>query len=385
MKIKNSYIIAMAVTLLLTPSVKAAGQFQFLDYQEFQNLTSGEKKIYIDAVQKVSIAFEDSLSSLSSRNAKWSALFSSPAAQAEMKADNTYESSDNDTRMENAKLSYLIGRIPLYDSTQASQKGDGIKQHIKDVYANAYVRMLKLSKKKMSSTENKYFAQNLKSLRKAQDIVMKYEPGMANERKAIDALSQQFQVQDKSGKKSAPKYTEIITEKAADQVATPHCIYAGFLITKSKCEAPIALPAGFELKEISTKDFKCDVGQGNVICNPLVFGYKNSKTAYCTSKSISPSKECSRASDNLDNAKRLLAMWNNPENKNAIQIYQNELKSLCDPSKQRSSDVLKTCKVVQAQFNGRLQAEVVVASKQRLKESSTTKESILPSKVGGAR
>ncbi len=104
------------------------------------------------------------------------------------------------------------------------------------------------------------------------------------------------------------------------------------------------------------------------MCHPLIFGYKDSKTAYCTTRSGSASVNCTRESDSSENTKRLLAIWDNPANAKAIEQYQRELNALCDTTNEISKDVQKSCQVIADRFDNKSKANLVLASHKRMNE-----------------
>lgn len=379
---RTQKITLFAAFTLMTLSVHAES-FTFLSYGEFQSLTSSEKKFYVQAVQKVSIDFEEHMSSLSAQGAKWSALFKnfsgSEAQASDLQADNVHERSLNDVRMENAKISYVIARAKMLARVSSQHAGPATKQYATELFNDAYERVNILAKKSMSTEEKINFLQNLNALRSAQQEVGKQDSSVNSKANSIDQLIAttghgRSSVESAPPRPFAAAATEIITEKydrtPADNPnpAAPRCIYAGFVVKKTKCEAVTLLPEDFYLAEINNNTFKCDPADGDILCNPLVFGFKNTDTAYCTKRSVSASSECSRTSDNIDNARRLIALWNNPKNKDALEQYQNDLNQICELAKSKNNDVSKTCKVVQAQFNAKLQAQLIVDSRAKIQK-----------------
>ncbi|MBC7420175.1 MAG: hypothetical protein H7328_05555 [Bdellovibrio sp.] len=400
MKTKLNHVFAALLTTFLISHAQA-DSFLFLTYEEIQTLTPAEKKAYINSVKQISNDFDDSISALKSQNAKWSFLFDGLKTKvvhaAEPIGDNIHERSPNDIRMENAKISYVIARSQML-ARITTYSGPGTKQYAKELYDDSYERLQLLSKRQLSDEERKNFVKNLNALREAQTDVAKIDPRILKYDHSLDNLISNFGSNKKSKKQEE---VEIETEYKAKPSATlappplptqdtmrpapiegkykeskmitesrpsPSCIYAGFIIQKAKCSPPTSLPTGFSLKEISSSDFRCGKPGGTVMCNPLLFGYKNSGTAYCLEPAVNASAECSHLSDNTENIKRLLALWGNPENKKVIEQYQSDLNQLCDSKTQTSPDVLKTCKVIQAHFNSKAQAELIIASHDRMKQ-----------------
>ncbi len=391
-----------------------AEEFLFLSFEEYQGLSSGEKKFYINEVRKVTLGFEDHMNSISSTHAKWKFVFSNFIQDVDANNNRNFNnlqmpssnSVTSNIAEENARINHEFdlwhNNISFVKKNKGVRPTMGTEKNSIEHFNRIYSRIQTLSKKTLTPDQAKNFRSNVTLFGQMYADMAKVEPSIRSKKSEIEtfvakhrahtgsASAKSSSVSTKSTnsstKPSAPQNSASITatskaivdqaavntqnltaqsdviRRAPTETAALKCIYAGFIIKKLKCEAPTLLPDGFIIKEISNANFKCATSSGSVICNPLIFGYKNSETPYCTDRSVSASANCSRSADNTDNITRLLAIWSNPENKKAIEDYQSELKKLCDPATQKSADVIKTCMVVQAQFNNKVRAELFIAS-----------------------
>jgi hypothetical protein len=377
-----------AVLILFTPQIHAEDNFLFLSYDQFQSLTQSEQRKYIEVVQGLIQKFEsmkdfapNRYSSLLSQMLQW-------AQAAEMTAAQTIEISPNNNSEEIGKISLLLYRVNIYATIltkDKNSKNPGTNELVKEYFISSYNRIQTLTKKNLTAQEKIGVEKLIKGLRQRYSEVLVIHPDLKNLHDGIGSLatsSSTTRAQATSStlisstnatqrnvqlvktkdpiKLSNVKNSEIrVAAKAnsgdSSNTEEPYCIYSGFVLSDKTCSPLTELPLALKLEEINISKFKC--GSANeILCNPLVFGFKSDSTPYCIKRSRMASLNCKEISNNSETIERIHKAWKNPANKKVYDSYQSSLKQLCD-SNNRSSDVRDTCKVVISQFNETVKKE----------------------------
>ncbi|MBC7742902.1 MAG: hypothetical protein H7061_11945 [Bdellovibrionaceae bacterium] len=384
----NKKYFVLCLLLLFVSAFVKAESFLFLSYEQFQSLSVQEKKLYMTEIRKLNLEFESTLNSLSAANAKWSLLlriFGEYEATAGTKrigqnfdnltADANDEISTTDNRMENAKINNLLDHAQRYLTTYYDSPSPLRLDAAIGKFAQAYDRLNALLSKNLSGEEKKNAQKNLIALKETQQDLQTIDYSLASFHKPIANMlkkvlakpdvailmtndSEAPTAKKEESRSNLPVLKPATTLKSTVSHFT--CLYAGFVIKKPKCETPTELPAAFTLVEISKFEFKCEEKK-QAMCNPMIFGYKNEKSAYCVEPLSDASKACEDISNNTENQKRIYKIWNNSANKKAYSDYHAELQKICNLSVQKSTDILKTCHIVQAQFNKVMLSELPTA------------------------
>lgn len=381
-------IFLFCITFTLGLSIVKAEPFHFLPYSEFQRLSNSEKLTYIGAVRDISLQIENHLSLSSSSKSRWSLLINNLMKEAEAaphletswdsQVPKSYLSTSNlpeeSGRIFHA-LELITGHLDFYFDHNRHWETTGTQQNILDRLPGIIQRLEAMSSKNLDPQLEKDNRMSLLKLSRVFRLAKSVLPELIKYENRVDQLTVSLvnSIEELAPEKNSK--TRIKKNKSpavASKVATAparapyailnqyECIYAGFVIKEKKCPAPTQLPKGFSVAGITNDTFNCAMGEGPVLCNPLVFGYKVNGGAYCVSKHQDASKNCSETSNKTDNQARILALWSNPENQNAIVQYQDDLNRVCDKKFQKIADVLKTCDVVQPIFNKKMEEAFAV-------------------------
>ncbi len=345
-------------------------EFIFLNYEQFQSLTSGEQIKYINEIRNLTVKFDEAFdfaprSVMLKDKLQFFNLF---IAQANAQFDsNPSRARSVDIREENAKISVMMDFINGY--VRAAKENPKLKSTAKETFLDTYDRLQKISKKNMNSEQRKNFEKNVFNLRENYDLVLTLEPGLqslkgeisnftstsistASRPKSSDIKVPPAPVKTTQDKMSFPP-TNLLKKYEAN---APRCLYAGFVISGTNaCAARKILSENERLQELAHSDFSCQSGK-EFLCNPLVFGFQSDKSPYCINRSRTASKNCQEISNNKDNHNRLHEAWKNPANKVVYENYQKSLNELCN-SNSKNNDIQVTCKVVMAQFNETVRKE----------------------------
>lgn len=387
--------------IFFTNLAKAEENFLFLNSDQFEHLTIGEQKIYIETLQNLIIQFETQKEfspqvSTIFKNHPWiEGLISLAQAQTSPEKGNSIwpatsdvwtgpKERSNDNGIENSKISYALVLLDSRITATQDHKSEVIRANTRENFLDIYDRLKFLSKKNLDSEQRKNFNANLAGFREKYERMISIAPDLQKMRAEITQFtknsaplsdlstaatprpsSQSSGSTNKMQKKPGPPppsssakspdqtQTKAAPSEKADSSAA-HCLYSGFVI-RGSCTPLKVLPDALRLNELGQADFKCK-SSNEILCNPLVFGYQADLSPYCTVRSRTASKNCQEISNNSDNLARLHKAWKNPANKKIFDDFQSSLKNLCD-SNSRNSDVRSTCKVVVAQFNEKVKKE----------------------------
>jgi len=155
-----------------------------------------------------------------------------------------------------------------------------------------------------------------------------------------------------------PKATTILP---VGQLA--QCLYAGFLIPKNsqkKCLPFKELPAEFGSDFFESSSFVCASSE-QILCNPLLFGYENicqksdqcQKKPVCVWRSQEATKNCFESAQRKKTLQQTLTLWKSPQGKSLYEKYVQSLEQLCDSQNLKARnlrsavlfDIETTCQV----------------------------------------
>lgn len=378
----------LLITLLFFSSISFADNFLLFTHEQFLNLNSSEQKLYINEVRKVIFALEESNHTSFKNKSKWTYLFELIKIQeANATATDQLGSSRivvTDPREENARISHMHTLIfNLIKSAYGPIGSEVLRKEARDTFNQTLTRIQNLSKKDLTAEQKANLGSNVKDMKDNYDLLVQKDPSIRTTLPELQRLAQQFPkvvVASEPRKPRASKLTD--TKPAVGTTATTpaaaakppatatasapaapssnlRCIYAGFVIKKTRCEPNQILPDEYSLKEITDKNkFKC-ANESDVLCNPLVFGFKSVESPYCTSRSSTASRNCEEQANNTENLARIQKVWKNPENKKVYESFHADLKKICN-QEQKNKDILATCPVVISQFNKIIQSELPV-------------------------
>ncbi len=139
------------------------------------------------------------------------------------------------------------------------------------------------------------------------------------------------------------------------------CIYGGFVITgNGKCSPVKSLRGARALKfpeDVDSKNFKCT--GGDVMCNPMLYGWESNGKPHCISRRSNASEECGvKAKNDADSFKRAKSLIENDKGafdtlkRNLEQICKGE--NLCKRSERTAarSDIGSTCEAIKLSIVG---------------------------------
>lgn len=361
----------------LVPSsiVKAQENFLFLTADQFEHLTAGEQKIYIDALRRMIIHFEEQKDS----NFQVTAVLKKylwiqpliPFAEAGVADDvSSSKNRSSDARIENAKISVSLVFLDSRISAAQDRKSAVMRADAKENFLDIYDRLKILSKKNLTDEQRKNFNSNLAGLREKYERLIQLSPELQSLRSEINQFTKaRTSLKVSKPLVSASTSSSTLAATSAHSSSSPLCLYSGFVIRGTSCTPFKTLPENLYLSELGKSNFKCK-SSNEILCNPLVFGFQADLSPYCTVRSRTASKNCQEISNNSENLNRLHKVWRNPANKKVFDEFQSSLKTLCS-SEQKNLDVRNTCKIVVAQFNEKVKKEFPAQLAASSKESKT--------------
>lgn len=375
---QTAFFIFFSFSLLFVAQTQAQN-FLFLSHNDFLKLTDSEKKSYIREVQNLVVQLDHDLGQEFSTTKKTSWMFNLFLSHAQAQNSNPSREISNDPREESAKigtmLDFINGQLRYL---KASPYAPGTREQLEEDYFATVRRLYNVSSKNLNS-ESIYFS------KKNVDTLKQFWPQLVEAAPHISRLKgDTFYLLDETNKNIKQRETQV-TKYQSKEKPNPQpnsqsnsqpnsqpspqkiessettsfthlrCLYAGFVIRNTTCEPRKTLPDDYELEGFKKEDFKCKV-TSQIICNPLLFGYQDDGGPYCISRSVNATKNCQDISNNTQNHKRLLLIWNNPNNKKTIENFQKNLETICSDNT-RNQDVKSTCKVALKQFNERIKKE----------------------------
>jgi hypothetical protein len=383
-----------ALILLLCSSVS----FAFITHQDFSELPTHQKKAYLRLVQKLSVQAEESFQSTASLNYRlpsWFAFANSVEALAnenggELAVDRSCKM-NSATGLTDTELVDLV--LQTMNCTEIVEKGQVSKfSHV--VPERIEILESELNRRSTASSSGT-LRRGLKELVEVKEEIRNRGVrggGTLSTRAATIPQTPEVRLQPRTTTVIAPTPTTaapVASAKPEETTAvstttkqatlapaqTPSamiekkselnldqvlCLYAGHIVTKSvsnKCQAQNTI-ANSELN--SFFNFKCSSNEA--LCHPLVFGFisgcasdsKNECTdrkPICVSKSKSASATCLEKSQKYKGMDHLVMVLDKPELASAFNLYQRELKMICEPrwiqkarlSKRGRKDLSETC------------------------------------------
>ena len=342
--------------------------FAFITHQDFSQLPTHQKKAYLQLVQKLSIQAEQSLQSTASfhyRLPTWVAFVNSTEAFAEetggeLAVDRTCKI-NSASGLTDTELVDLV--LQTMNCTEIVEKGQISKfSHV--VPERIEILESELNRRSSTSSSNS-LRRGLKELAEVKEEIRSrgVRGGKTlSTRPASVTTSTTPATKTVVSPATAPTQpAKVSVEKKSelnlDQVL---CLYAGHIVTKTisnKCQAQNTI-ANPELGAFF--NFKCLPNEA--LCHPLAFGFisgcSNDSEVECTDrqpicvgKSKSASASCLDKSRKYKGLDHLIVILEKPEMASAFDLYQKELKTICEPqwiqkarlSKRGRKDLSETC------------------------------------------
>jgi len=369
----------LTTILLLFLSSVAHAEFQFLTYEQFLSLTQSEQKQYVIEVKKLTLELtQDSPVSLWQR-----IFFQSSYAQSSSRAE--FNQVASDTNEELNRLHRLMRANRMYKQASKDHKAPATIQVLAENNA-AFVQRMNNLKGKLTNLDqvrafnevrNDYakdfptFASQIQAGQLSGKNVPTSNPSPKLQPTAAQPPAKAYSAPDDGkgtnsvAKKPAATQTQspapVATAPAVADASDKKCIYAGFVIAGGSCQPYKKIPKEYEIEEIKPDFFKCENDE-DIICNPLLFGYKQTcfkvetkelchNKPICIKRSVNATKNCTQLTDTTDDLKQILSLWKNPKNKKTYEKFMNDLNELCSADSIASNDVYKTCGVAAKRFN----------------------------------
>ncbi len=334
--------------------------FKFLSQEQFLKLTEPEKKSYLKEIRNLLEEMTE--------NAKVSIyqyLFFPNAVAQTQRAEFNTPSSNTVTELD--RLDSLMRAARMYKKGAAENNAPTALQVSKENAIRFVQRMNQVSQNLNTEADRRIYG-NLKT-EFAQDF-----PAESQQIKAITSTaitksiqasvarpSEKTEPQNTKSKANQPTKDKAHSVRAETDPTAPYCIYAGFVIYGDKCSPNKKLPTDFVLHEIRTDMFKCE-SDSEILCNPLLFGFKKncfkletkevcSEKPVCIERSVNATKNCLKLSDSTEQLNQVLELWKNPKNKDVYEKFTKDLNKLCNAENIASNDVKQTCQVAARRFN----------------------------------
>lgn len=348
------FILAFSTSLL----AKEKNTFKFLSQEQFLKLTEPEKKSYLKEIRNLLEEMTE--------NAKVSIyqyLFFPNAVAQTQRAEFNTPSSNTVTELD--RLDSLMRAARMYKKGAAENNAPTASQISKENAVRFVQRMNQVSQNLNTEADRRIYGQ----------LKTEFAQDFPTESQQIKAMTTAVSVASKKStspsaakptEKSGPKEPatkEVQPQKvrAENDPTAPYCIYAGFVIYGDKCSPNKKLPTDFVLSEIRTDMFKCET-DSEILCNPLLFGYKKncfkletkevcSEKPLCIERSVNATKNCLKLSDSTEQLNQVLELWKNPKNKDVYEKFTKDLNKLCNAENIASTDVKQTCQVAARRFN----------------------------------
>ena len=357
------HVFSILFAITFFSSLSAQADFNFLSFEQFQKLTHKEQKDYVTEVKKLLLNLtEETPISI------WQRLFISQSianensrAEFNQRASNPNEELNRISLLQRATVLYKRG-VQDHTAPATAQVIDENKQ--------ALILRMNEVKSKLTSSEQ------LRAYNEIRTEISKNFPDVGQKISAAQTSSAAKSIlPDKATASKKPASSAIAKDqkttsnqkKSSTDISTQagsepkKCIYAGFVITGSACQPYKKIPEDYQIEEIKADFFKCD-NDDDIICNPLLFGFKQNcfkletkeichNKPVCIKRSVSATKNCTQQTETTDDLKRVLELWKNPKNKKTYDTFMNDLNQLCSSDNIVSEDVHKTCGVAAKRFN----------------------------------
>ncbi len=329
--------------------------FHFLNYDQFLSLTDSEKKNYIKEIQALNLNLTEN-SKVSFFQFLYQNLLFNPANAQNSRAEFNLVATDTVTELD--RLDSLMRASRMYKKAAIEHNAPTAKAvSIED--SEAFVKRMNQVKSKLQSPGDYNMYASLKNefANDFPELAKKIE-SVKNTAPATKQVRKETQIQNKE---KTEKPATVSQKKIDKPSMAPFCIYAGFVIYGEKCSPNKKLPDDFNLDLIHKDNFKCET-ESEILCNPLLFGYKKncfkvetkeicSEQPICIERSVNATKNCVQKTNSKDQFEVILNIWKNPKNKNVYEKYMKDLNQLCNTDNFTSEDVRQTCKVAAIRFN----------------------------------
>lgn len=359
--IKKHLVFALILIFSVTSLAQKKNTFKFLSQEQFLKLTEPEKKSYLKEIRNLLEEMTE--------NAKVSIyqyLFFPNAVAQTQRAEFNTPSSNTVTELD--RLDSLMRATRMYKKGAAENNAPTALQVSKENAIRFVQRMNQVSENLNTETDRRIygklkteFAQDFPSESKQIKTIASATAASDSIRASVVKSSEKSEPQNSKSKVNQPPKDKIQSVKAETDSTAPYCIYAGFVIYGDKCSPNKKLPTDFVLSEIRTDMFKCET-DSEILCNPLLFGYKKncfkvetkeicSEKPVCIERSVNATKNCLKLSDSTEQLNQVLEIWKNPKNKDVYEKFTKDLNKLCNAESIASNDVKQTCQVAARRFN----------------------------------
>lgn len=361
--IKKHFILALILIFSMPSLAQKKNTFKFLSQEQFLKLTEPEKKSYLKEIRNLLEEMTE--------NAKVSIyqyLFFPNAVAQTQRAEFNTPSSNTVTELD--RLDSLMRAARMYKKGAAENNAPTALQVSKENAIRFVQRMNQVSQNLNTDADRRIygklkteFAQDFPT--ESQQIKGISSTTVAAATKSTQTptakFSEKSESQNSKSKVNQPPKDKIQSVKAETDSTAPYCIYAGFVIYGDKCSPNKKLPTDFVLHEIRNDMFKCE-SDSEILCNPLLFGFKKncfkletkevcSEKPLCIERSVNATKNCLKLSDSTEQLNQVLELWKNPKNKDIYEKFTKDLNKLCNAENIASNDVKQTCQVAARRFN----------------------------------
>ena len=363
---KKILIILSLLSVCVSAQAQKKNTFKFLSQEQFLKLTEPEKKSYLKEIRNLLDEMTE--------NAKvtiYQYLFFPNAVAQTQRAEFNTPSSNTVTELD--RLDSLMRAARMYKKGAAENNAPTALQISKENSIRFVQRMNQDSQNLNTDADRRIYSQLKTEF--AQDFPTESQQikipsiGSSSTRSTETSAPQSSKkseskepvrqaAQDQKDKTQSTKTQSV---KMDSDSTAPRCIYAGFVIYGDKCSPNKKLPTDFVLNEIRNDMFKCET-DSEILCNPLLFGFKKncfkletkeicSEKPLCIERSVNATKNCLKLSDSTDQLNQVLELWKNPKNKAVYEKFTKDLNKLCNAENIASNDVKQTCQVAARRFN----------------------------------
>ncbi len=359
-KIQIPKIKQLLMTLLITFSIQSFAEqnvFHFLNYDQFISLTDSEQKTYIKEIQILNLNLTEN-AKISLFQFFYDNLLLNSAHAQNSRAEFNVVSTDTVTELD--RLDSLMRASRMYKKA-ASENIAPTAKAISIENSEAFVKRMNQVKNNLKTAADFKIYNDLKN-EFANDFPAQAQKIAASKTPSQTSTQIAAQTEKSAVAKKSEKITDAaVTKSVGSSKESPFCIYAGFIIYGEKCSPNKKLPDSFNLAELRKDMFKCD-NESEILCNPLLFGYKKncfkvesnevcSEKPICISRSVNATKNCSELTNSKDSFEQILSLWKNPKNKITYEKYIKDMNQLCNADNFTAEDVKQTCKVSAKRFN----------------------------------
>jgi hypothetical protein len=328
--------------------------FHFLNYEQFQSLTEVEKKSYIKEIKYLTIDL-----TAHAKISLFEYLFL-PTAEAQLKQRAEFNIANENAQTELDRLDTLMRATRMYKKAANTHNAPATRQIVIE-NSEAFVKRMNTVRRNLKTDAD------FKSYGLLKNEFAKISPQHAQKIESVKiptTLAQQKpknteQIRTLSRSLQVRQVSSLITNSPT--VNASYCIYAGFVISGKKCQPNKKLPDDFVLDEIHNDVFNCEK-KSEILCNPLLFGYKKncfkvetrevcSEKPICIQRSRNATKTCMQLTDTTEQFEHVLNLWKNPKNKTTYEKFMTDINQLCNSGNLTVTDVKQTCKVAALRFN----------------------------------